>query len=122
MGTWNDVVETLSAAPAGAVTLRFAQGDSVILQLPADDSLRANILRPLQPFAAAVIGEISPGSPAAKSGLRPGDRIVSADGAPVTSWSAFVDIVRAHPGRPPGIPRRVPSTHRGRRATGGGAG
>lgn len=97
---WNDVVETLSAAPAGPVTLRFEQGDSVTLQLPADDSLRANVLRPLQPFAAAIIGEISPGSPAAKGGLRPGDRIVAADGAPVTSWSAFVDIVRAHPARP----------------------
>jgi regulator of sigma E protease len=100
VGTWNEVVETLSAAPAGPVTLRFERGDSVMLQLPADDSLRASVLRPLQPFAAAVIGEIVPGSPAAKGGLRPGDRIVSADGAPLTSWVAFVDIVRAHPGRP----------------------
>jgi regulator of sigma E protease len=98
--SWNDVVETLATAPAGPVTLRFEQGAPVTLQLPADDSLRAAVLRPLQPFAAAIIGEIVPGSPAARAGLLPGDRVVAADGAPLTSWSAFVDVVRGHPGTP----------------------
>ena len=98
--SWNDVVETLSAAPAGPVTLRFEQGAPVILQLPASDSLRAAVLRPLQPFTAAVIGEIIPGSPAAKGGLLAGDRVVSVNGAQITTWSAFVDVVRASPGRP----------------------
>jgi regulator of sigma E protease len=97
--SWNDVTDALAEAPAGPVTLRFEEGAPVTLELPAEDSLRAAVLRPLQPFTAAIIGEVSPGSPAAKGGLQAGDRVVSADGAPLTSWSAFVEVVRAHPGR-----------------------
>lgn len=33
------------------------------------------------------IGFIEPGSPAAQAGLKPGDRILSVDGQPVTRWS-----------------------------------
>jgi regulator of sigma E protease len=46
------------------------------------------------------IGQVLPGQPAAAAGLREGDRIVSAGGRAVGSWEEFVEVVKAHPGRP----------------------
>jgi hypothetical protein len=37
----------------------------------------------VQSGAGAVVGKVVPGSPAAESGLRPGDRIVAVDGQPI---------------------------------------
>ena len=37
-----------------------------------------------------------PETPAAAAGFRPGDRLVSFDGEPVTSWSAAQDLIRDH--------------------------
>ena len=37
-------------------------------------------------------------APAAQAGLRPGDRLVSLGGSPLTSWDQIRDQIRAHPG------------------------
>jgi regulator of sigma E protease len=97
--TWDEVGDALLSAPAGPVTLRFSNAGPVTLQLPAGDSARAALLAPIQPYTHAVIGEVSPGSPAARDGMQEGDSIVSAEGAPIRSWSEFVEVVRDHPDR-----------------------
>lgn len=53
-----------------------------------------------QPAAGPVVGEALPGSPAAAAGLRPGDRVVAVDGAPVSTWQELVAQVMARPGKP----------------------
>lgn len=100
VASWQDVGDALLHAPAGEVTLRFSDAAPVALRLPAGDSARASFLQPLQPFTLPVVGEVSPGSPAAAAKLEPGDRILSAAGSPIRSWSEFVGIVRAHPEQP----------------------
>jgi regulator of sigma E protease len=97
--SWNDVVELLSNAPAGPVDLRFADGGAITLDLPADDSARSVLLTPLQPFTPPLIGEVEPGSVAARAGFQPGDLILEVAGSPVSTWSEFVRVVRASPGR-----------------------
>lgn len=64
------------------------------------DVLERAGLRLYRPPLEAVLGRVLPNSPAERSGLRPGDRIVSADGAPIRGWEAFVNAVRAKPGVP----------------------
>ena len=57
-------------------------------------------LRLYRPPLPPVLGQVLSGSPAERAGLRAGDRIVAAGGAPVADWEALVNIVRAHPASP----------------------
>jgi regulator of sigma E protease len=95
--SWNDVAAALSAAPAGPLTLEFTDAPPATLTLPGSDTARMAVLRLVNPFVPAVIGEISPGSAAARAGLRTGDHVVGAAGEPIQSWSQFVTVVQAHP-------------------------
>jgi regulator of sigma E protease len=47
----------------------------------------------------AVLGKILPDGPAMQAGLKEGDLIVQVNGAPVTDGLAFVELVRASPGK-----------------------
>jgi regulator of sigma E protease len=49
--------------------------------------------------AQPVVGEVLPGSPAAVAGIRPGDRIISIDSAPITSGKRLVDTIHAALGK-----------------------
>jgi regulator of sigma E protease len=50
-----------------------------------------------RPPVLAVVGEVVEGSPAEIAGLQSGDRVISADGNPISDWMAWVDYVRARP-------------------------
>lgn len=47
-----------------------------------------------------VVGRIAPGSPAARAGLRPGDRIVSVNGAPVSELTDYAKLSDAQKTKP----------------------
>jgi regulator of sigma E protease len=47
-----------------------------------------------------VVGQISPGSPAAKAGFMPGDRIVEIEGQTVDSWSEISPAIQGKGGSP----------------------
>jgi regulator of sigma E protease len=53
-----------------------------------------------QPFTPPTVGQVQPGSPAARAGIRPGDRIVSIDGQSTASFESVQQIVRLDPGLP----------------------
>ncbi|MGE5507046.1 MAG: RIP metalloprotease RseP [Chitinophagales bacterium] len=48
----------------------------------------------------AVVGEVSPGTPAAEAGLLPGDHILKVDDVPVRTWEQMAERVSTQPGRP----------------------
>lgn len=56
-------------------------------------------VKPLRPRIPPVIERVVPGEPAARAGMRAGDRVVEFEGTPVETWRDWVDIVRGHPGR-----------------------
>ena len=55
-------------------------------------------LRPWSPEPEPVIGDLTPGGPAEQAGFQSGDRILLAEGKPVSTWTEWVKIVRARPG------------------------
>jgi regulator of sigma E protease len=47
-----------------------------------------------RPVLPAVLGRIQPGGPAAQAGLKTGDRVVAAEGRPVTHWEELLKEVQ----------------------------
>lgn len=63
------------------------------------DTLALIGLKLYRPEISPVIGQIVAGGVAEQAGLQPGDRILRANGEPIASWDALVQLVRSHPGR-----------------------
>ncbi|MCX7945830.1 MAG: RIP metalloprotease RseP [Hydrogenophilus sp.] len=55
-------------------------------------------LMPWRPPQPAVVGRVMAGSPAARVGLQPGDRIVRVGEEEITTWEGLAEFVRSHPG------------------------
>ncbi len=53
-----------------------------------------------QPFTPAQVGQVQPGSAAERAGIKPGDVIVSIDGAAMRSFEDVQQVVRLNPGVP----------------------
>jgi regulator of sigma E protease len=111
VATWQDlrwrVLQGALQKEALRVEVAGARGDiSVhILDLrgyPSEevesDALERIGLRLYRPPLDPVLGRVVPGGAAERAGLRSGDRVTHADGAPVRTWEALVQAVRAHPG------------------------
>ena len=54
-------------------------------------------LRP-GPVLPPIVSDVTEGGAAERAGIEAGDRIESADGAPIGSWDEWVEFVRARPG------------------------
>jgi regulator of sigma E protease len=64
------------------------------------DALERVGLRLYRPPLPPVLGQVIAGGAAEKAGLSAGDRILRADGAPIETWEAFVNVVRSRPAAP----------------------
>ncbi len=95
---WNEVVARLSDAGAGPLSLTFVDGQEVTLNLPSSATERLEVIEHVDFFAEPVIGGVETGSAADVAGMQEGDRVVRAADQPVSSWTEFVDVIRANPG------------------------
>ena len=110
-----DVRDGFLEAPAGPLAIVTDEPRrEVEIDLTSDPQERVRILQDgLLLWIDAEAGRLEPGDPAARSGMEAGDRMLVADGVPITNWWDFVDAVKAHPD----IPMEVTLEREGRSLT-----
>ncbi len=60
------------------------------------DVLARSGLRLFRPDIEPVVGAVVAGSVAERAGLKPGDRVLAADGKPIMNWEELVAVIRTH--------------------------
>jgi len=110
VATWQDlrwrVLQAVLQREAVRVEVSDARGNISLHVLdlrgyPSEDveadAMERIGLRLYRPPLAPVLGKIVSGGAAQRAGLKEGDRITHAGGAPVRDWGALVQLVRSHP-------------------------
>ena len=92
-GTVELSVKSLNATETHNVQLPLKN----YLSQSGQDPLLSLGFTPYQPPLKPIIGDVMPDSPAAKQGLKAGDKVVAAKQQPISTWQDFVEIVRTHP-------------------------
>ncbi len=102
IATWRDLETAMLTAGGRTVTAVIRRdGRAFEVELSPKAVSRygfgySGLLPPLE----AVVRQLVPGSPAAKAGLEPGDRIVAVNGEPVAQFYDLIRLISPHPGEP----------------------
>lgn len=93
-------LELLAGEPQrGSAHLYSIRLDGWQVDMERESPIGALGLVPYRPVLPPVIGQLAAEGAAQRDGLRVGDRIVSVDGTPLTTWLELVEQVRAAPER-----------------------
>ncbi len=92
---WEDLITALAMSPDKKITAVIDRGGAKIdtSLVPVASEVTGAGTAGLYPPMEPVIGEISSGFPAGKAGIKPGDRIVSINGKPITHWAELEDVI-----------------------------
>ena len=91
--TWSEIAERIDAAAPGTVVLRTSRGEVAVPVGTPGAPTSQQLIGAVDFFIAPVIGDVLPGSPAKRAGLRVGDSIVTIGNRPVQSWSQLQERV-----------------------------
>jgi len=97
--SWNEVAKRIAETDAGAVAIRTNRGEARIPVGGAGQPSATDLLGAIDVLLPPVIGDVVPGTPAARAGLRTGDSIATIEGAPLGAWSDLLEHVSASPGK-----------------------
>ena len=101
VATWDEITQGIATTPDSEVRLQLADGSVVTAGIHPDAlEQRAKAAQALQPYRAAVVGQVLPGRPAARAGVEPGDTIVAVNGRPVTQWYDLLELLQQNGQRP----------------------
>jgi regulator of sigma E protease len=101
VATWDDITNTIATTPEAEVRLQLADGSVVTAPIHPDAiEQRAKAAQSLQPYRAAVVGQVLPGRPASRAGVEPGDTIAAVNGQPVTQWYDLLELLQKNGQRP----------------------
>lgn len=100
VGNWGDFALAVVAARPGELPLTFSDGTTRTVVVPELESDRMRLLASLLPPLPPVLGTIQAGSPAARAGLRTGDRIVSVNGTATPTFDGWLNAMPYAPEAP----------------------
>jgi regulator of sigma E protease len=99
--SWDDIVQGIATAPEAEIRLTLADGSAVTAPIHPDAlEQRLKASQALQPFRAAVVGQVLPGRPAARAGVQAGDTLIAVNGQPVTQWYDLLELLQKNGPRP----------------------
>ncbi len=100
--TWNEIQQYYLANLGNEIVFTVERNGEILQLVLSRENLGEEGSENLgiSPMIPAVVGEVVPGYPAEKAGLKKGDRIVAINGQPVQDWLDMTDIVSQNPGKP----------------------
>jgi regulator of sigma E protease len=90
---WNDIAEGIDGTAPGTLVLRTNRGEVTMPVGTPGSPTTQQLVGAVDFFIAPVVGDVLPGSPAKRAGLRIGDTIVTIANTPVQSWSQLQEKV-----------------------------
>jgi regulator of sigma E protease len=102
--TWEDFFLDVRLRPNEELPLKIQRDGQILTQvvkLQAETMEREQVgTIGVEPSLASVkVAQVVKDSPAARAGMKAGDKIVAVDGEPVTAWNQFKDVLRRSEGR-----------------------
>lgn len=88
------VVKSLDNGQQSQISLPLANW---VLDDKKPDPLKSLGIEPFIPSIPPIVGEVVPDSPADKSGLKTGDKVLTVDGKAFSDWLFLVEYVQARP-------------------------
>jgi len=99
--SWMEFSTRLAAKePVATVTVARGSTSADLSLAGMDQAARTAVLNDIIPTNGTTVTKVSSGSAAEEAGIRPGDRIVSVDGAPMETWRDILQTVAASDGAP----------------------
>ncbi len=89
-----EVVSATGSVSAHVLDLRDVRSEDI-----ESDAMERIGLRLFRPPLDPVFGRVVAGGAAERAGLASGDRVLEAEGRPVATWEALVQLIRERPGR-----------------------
>jgi len=99
--SWDEISDRIANTSDSVIRLELADGSTVTAAIHPDAlEQRLKASQALQPYRAAVVGQVVPGRPAARAGIQAGDTIVSVAGRPITQWYDLLEVLQKNAGEP----------------------
>ncbi len=95
-----NTLEIQAQTPEGRNKHTHLNLQSWVLEGTRPDALHALGIEPYQPPIPPVVYEVMEGEPASKIGLLPEDRIIAANGKPISKWQDFTNVIIKHIDKP----------------------
>jgi regulator of sigma E protease len=95
---WNQVAERIAESSGDAVAIRTNRGEVRVAVGGSGQPSATDVARAIDVLLPPVIGDVVPGTPAARAGLRGGDSVAAIGGTPLRGWSDLLEHVSAAPG------------------------